>query len=272
MIVAMKARMIPLKRIHLNAILAVVVGILFAIATARHFSSGSTRMVGAGTGNGRVSSVGRGSATGSNDHHSGEERRLPAPKLTIQDLNYGFFREATRSSDINAPFHTLASDGRLTKGALDFVGVDQGRRREIQRIIDTAYGKIESSIKNRLRPVQEESDDEKGIQVYQVPGDRVEGEGVLKEMAGNIAALIGERETMILFSGMDLSQRYALFGMSDTRIEITARDGYDRPDEAFVVRITQFDPETKQKLSNRVCLIGGLKESFGSVFAISDGK
>jgi len=37
-------------------------------------------------------------------------------------------------------------------------------------------------------------------------------------------------------------------------------------DEAFVVRITQFDPETKQQLSNRVCLMGGLKESFGNVF------
>jgi len=196
----------------------------------------------------------------------GLERPMPASKLTIQDLNYGFFRDATRSSDINAPFHALAADGRITKGGLEYVGVDQGKRREIQQIINTAFAEIESSIKDRLRPVADESNDGTGTRVYRVPGDRAAGEWILKEMAGRIAALIGEREVMILLSGMDLSQRYAFFGMNDTRIEITPQNGYDRPDEAFVVRITQFDPETKQRLSNRVCLMGGLKESFGNVF------
>ena len=204
------------------------------------------------------------------DRSREREERLARliPRVPIREMDYDFLREVSSKVARGGAFQTFSPEGGITKGALEFVGVDGSRRREVQAVVDNAYRQVEASIVQRMKLVAEESDEASGVAVYEIPAARAEGEMIFREMAGNIQNIIGESKTLALVSGMNLHERYSFFGMNDVRIEIRETgDGAAHPENAFRVDIFRGDPNTKEWVRTGTGGFRALKARYGGVFA-----
>ena len=262
-----------MDRKPLNISLAVLVAVLAAIAAGRHFRG--TESLPEDGASGRHPSAIPESEAGDPAARIGA---LPTSGLGVSDSDYRLLQEiAVKATARDAPFQTLADDGRVTQGALEFVGVDVARRREIQQVFDTAFTQVEDGIRARMRQVPAEGEADDGVSVYEIPAAREEGEEIVRGLVGNLADLIGERKAMALLSGMNLTWKYSFFGMRETRIEIRPSGADDirrqdfLPGRAYMVKIAQTDPDT-----GRVSVYGsyfeGLEQCFGGLFALSDAE
>ena len=261
-----------MDRKPLNISLAVLVAILAAIAAGRHFR-GAESLPPDGASGRHPSAI----PESGGRHPAARIGALPTSGLGVSDIDYGLLRDILVARARDAPFQTLADDGRITQGALEFVGVDVARRREIQQVFDTAFKQVEDGIRARMRQVPVDGEGDDGVSIYEIPAAREEGEEIVRGMVGNLANIIGERKAMALLSGMDLTWKYSSFGMRETRIEIRPSGADDirrqdfLPGRAYGVKIAQTDPDTG-RVFVRDCYFDTLEQCFGGLFALSDAE
>ncbi len=260
-----------MDRKHLNIALAALAAVLAVIAAGRHFRGAEPPQPDGGSARAPSATAGSGGR-----RPAGRTGTSPTSGLGVGDIDYRLLQEIeVKVSATDAPFRTLADDGRVTKGSLEFVGVDVSRRREIQRVFDSAYKQVEEGIRARMRLVPPEDGAEDGMSVYEIPAAREEGEEIVRRLVGNLAGLIGERKAMALLSGMTLTWKYSFFGMRDTRIEIRPSDAHANlhldylPGRAYGVKIAQTDPDTGRVIVAD-CHFEKLEQCFGGLFALSD--
>lgn len=190
-----------------------------------------------------------------------------APDVPLERMTYDYLLDVTTNTSKKAPFQTFSDDGRITREALEFAGVEESQIAAIRNIVAAAYNKIEASVASRMVLVQQESDEASGVAVYRIPAAIADGERIFQEMAGEMQKLIGEKKTRVLVSGMNLSDRYSLFGMNDARIEIKETVSAVSHRDGFSIVIRQYDPINGKSLAKTTCNFEILQRKYGRVFA-----
>ncbi len=197
----------------------------------------------------------------------------------FRDLGCDYFLDIihkVHSGSLERPFVTLSWEGRVTTGALHWIGADIGMRPGVQRVFDAAFKRVEESMRERIRLIEAESDEETDISVYEIPADRDTAGRILQDVAAELAKLLGEDKAMVLMAGLDLSEQYSFFGMFDTRIEIKPSKNlsYERlsPDTAYNVQITIKDPETGKIQETSSSFFDSFRKSYGNILSLSERK
>lgn len=246
------------NRKRLNMVLGILVLLLGGIAISRHSPArhgpSSSRCAMPAD----VSLSGDGfSAEAEGKPRPPSRRRPSSPKIGPQDITIDFFTH-------NPSFSLLTSDGRVTGDAMDFAGIDPGRKNEVQRVFDDVARKAEDSIRKRIVYDAQASNEGLGIHVYRIAGNLAEGESILRQAAIDLESIVGRSEAMILMSGLSPYSHYGAYGMCDTVLEFSQTTGSDQP-PGWWVDVSVKNPITGKMLVSSM-EGSSLKDYFGGLF------
>ena len=159
---------------------------------------------------------GEGSPQKETDPHEQMRRKLEYEREIAMGIS-------TKKPEAN--FRLVSRTGRVTKEALKNAGIPLDKEKDVQRLIDSLWTTMDSSILRRAKVDPNKSKPEQNISAYIIPADRDEGDRLLQEFEIELNKIAGNQGGEILMSALHPRQYFGWFGKLDMEIEVLPMPG-----------------------------------------------